>query len=118
MNDNSFFLSFIKLLIALPIVVILAYISLRLSNKYLMKYNKGKNMKIIEKIPLHNKSSLCIAKLGEKYVVLGVSENNIQVLTELSENEIKECVKDDGEYNFKEALLKNYKKLRKGMKNR
>ncbi|MTI65711.1 MAG: flagellar biosynthetic protein FliO [Firmicutes bacterium] len=114
MNDTSFLFSFLKLLVALPIVVILAYISLRLSNKYLMKYNKGKNMKIIEKIPLHNKSSLCIAKLGEKYVVLGVSENNIQVLTELKEDEI-EKYSQEGKYDFKEALLENYKKLRKGM---
>ena len=109
-GDGSIFLSIVKLFVALPVVLILAYISLKLGNNYMLKASMGRNMKIVERISLSNKSSLNIIKVGEKYYLIGASENNTQILKELSSEEIKEY--DNNQLissKFNLNLLKNFK---------
>lgn len=102
-----------KLLFALPVVILLAYISLRLTNQYLSKQGRGKNIQILERVPLNNKSALCVVKAGQDYLVLGISENNIQVIKKLEAEEVIEHAGLNQDINFKEALSMNLKKLKK-----
>ena len=97
---ENLILSSLKILIALPIVILLAYISLRLSNKYLYKQNQSKGIQILERIPLHNKQFICIIKIFDTYMVMGISENNMQTIKTLNPEEVEEYMaqKDKVDY--------------------
>ena len=41
----------LKLIVALPLVIILAYISLRMTDKYIYKQKQRKNIQIIDRLP-------------------------------------------------------------------
>ena len=88
MPDNLL-LSAMKLFLALPVVILLAYISLRLSDKFLYKQNTPKEIQILERIPIHNKQFLCIVQIFGTYMVMGVSENNFQPIKTLNPEEVK-----------------------------
>ncbi|HHY81544.1 MAG TPA: flagellar biosynthetic protein FliO [Clostridiales bacterium] len=87
---ENLMLSALKLLLALPVVILLAYISLRLSNKYLYRQNQIKAIQILERVPIHNKQFLCIVKIFDSYMVMGVSENNIELIKTLDCEEVNE----------------------------
>lgn len=112
--QGELLISSLKLLLALLVVILLAYISLKFTNTYLSGQNQIKNIQVIERVPIHNKSSLCLVKIGEKYMVIGVSENNFQVLKTLEENEIKNWKIQNGKISFAEAFHFNIKNSKKG----
>lgn len=69
-------------------VVVLAAIFFMLK-KFAAKRNENKasiNLNVISKISLQPKNHLFVVKVGDKILVLGVSENNINILTELEPN--------------------------------
>lgn len=111
-EDYSIFWSFFKLILALPAVLLLVYISFKFQNQYLSKINQGKNIQIIEKVPLHNKSFLCVVKIGKDYMALGVTENKIEVIKTLLEDEVQQ-VHAEGLDPFKKALESNYMKWKR-----
>ncbi|MBN2258998.1 MAG: FliO/MopB family protein [Clostridiales bacterium] len=80
--------SLLKLFVALPLVILLAYISLKFGNKYLRKINNGKVLNVIETVPVFNKAALSIVKIGKEYHVIGVTEANIVDIKILDESEI------------------------------
>lgn len=90
MLNSELLWSWLKIIAALPIVLLLAYISLRLSRSYMSNFNKGIFMNVVETIPVYHKSAISIVQIGTKYYVLGVSEQGMQVITELTEKEIDE----------------------------
>ncbi|SJZ52625.1 flagellar biosynthetic protein FliO [Garciella nitratireducens] len=114
--QEQLFINALKLLLALPVVILLAYISLRFTNQYLYRQNKHKNIQVIERIPIQNKVCLCLIKMGEEYMVIGVSENNFQILKTIKKEEIKnwKVQNKEVEYlNLKKTFhtkIKEYKK--------
>lgn len=114
--QGELLISALKLLLALPAVILLAYISLKFTNTYLSGQNQNKNIQVIEKVPIQNKSSLCLVKIGENYMVIGISENNFQVLKTLEENEIKNDKIQKGKIGFAEVFHFNIKNNKKGKK--
>lgn len=112
MDNTALLVSFLKIIIAIPIVILLAYISLRMGNKLLAKGYDGKNIKIIERINLSNKAALYIAKISDEYFLLGVSDQNITLLKELTDiKELKNIEKNP--ISFEHTLLKNLNRMRK-----
>lgn len=93
--DTEIFISFLKLLVALPVVVLLAYLSLRLGKVYMRSMHKGKNIRIIETVNINNRAFISIAKLGKEYFALGVSEEKINVLKKFDEEESAEILKNE-----------------------
>jgi len=105
--------SAIKLLLALPAVILLAYISLRLSNKYLYGQNQSRAIQVLERVPIHNKQFLCIVKIFDSYMVMGVSENNIQPIKTLTENEVKDYLANKEQAHYMDkwtSLIINWTK--------
>ncbi|NLK73556.1 MAG: flagellar biosynthetic protein FliO [Clostridiales bacterium] len=88
--NSELLLSWLKIIAALPIVLLLAYISMKLSRSYMSNFKKGMFMKVIETIPVYHKSAVSIVQIGTKYFVLGVSEQGMQIITELTEKEMDE----------------------------
>lgn len=99
--------SALKLLLALPVVILLAYISLRLSNKYLYKQTPSKAIRILERIPIHNKQFLCIVKIFDTYMVMGISENNIQPIKTLNLEEVEEYLSQKEQTDYLDQWSKN-----------
>ncbi len=67
-------------------------------------------MKIADRIPLSKDSSLCIAEIGGKYFLIGISAGNISLLSELCEEDLTP-VQDTAEilnpvYAVRDAVLK------------
>ena len=114
LKESDMLWSVLKLIIALPVVILLAYISLRLTNQYLKKYNQGKNIQVLERTPIHNKASICLVRIGEEFMVVGINENAFQVIKTLKQEEVKDFISVDENLNFGEAFHKNFNKFKKG----
>ena len=82
---------FIKMVSGLVLVIGLAIVLIRfvLPKMGLMKVRKNafKWVHLLDQFPLNAKASLQLVKMGGKYLVLGVSENSVHVMTELPKEE-------------------------------
>ena len=112
MNNASLFLPMLSLLFFLALVI-LGYVALN-SKKNKMNNNKG--FKELSKIYLTPKSYISIVKIGENYFCLGVSEQNINLITKISQEEVDMYFSGENSlemiHNFSE-ILKNAKILEK-----
>ncbi len=87
MRDIDFTGSLIKLFIALPVVIMTAYFSLRLANRYMKGLGNSKNLEVLETVQVYNKAALSIVRILDGYYVLGVTEHEIETIRELSKEE-------------------------------
>ena len=90
MADFSTFLSyFLSVFIALGIVLLLAWLSIRLLAGRLGSFGlKSRNMKVIETMPLGYKRSLHIVQVADKVLLLGSSDGGISVLAHLESDKL------------------------------
>lgn len=109
--DSQFAASIIKILIFLPIVILLAYICLRLGGNKMAGMGKGRIIKIVEKVPLSGKSFLCVVLINNKPFVIGCSEEKFEVLMELPPEALDDI--NNGNGSFKENMVLNFHKLMK-----
>ena len=99
--DANIIQSFIILFVAVLILAGFLFLIKKNANK--RSQNKiGINMKVISKISLQAKHHIFVVKVAEKVLVVGVSENNMNVLTELDpefvksiENKSQEKIKNE-----------------------
>lgn len=87
MSELNFWASVAKLLLALPAVILLAYLSLRLTAT-LSRERGGASIEIIEKTALNKNQYLCIVKVGERYHLVGTSEHGMTLLRDVEDHEI------------------------------
>lgn len=86
MSDGDLIWAGVRMLIALLMVVFLAYLVVKygLARRYTVTSGRNK-MKLVEQLPLSPKTFLSLVKLGDKYYVLAHQDNGIQLLKELDE---------------------------------
>lgn len=97
---NNTFLEFIINLIELvPVVILLIFISLKLSQKSLSKIGSGSYINVLEKLNLSKDMYLLVIKIGNTGCVIVVSSNHTQVIKNLSENEINEIIEMKNKHN-------------------
>lgn len=101
--------SWLKILAALPVVLLLAYLSFKLSRRYLNNFRRGTYVSVLETVSLFNKSAVSVVKIGNKYLALGVSEHDISVICELSEEEINQLKAEESETVLKVNSLSDLK---------
>lgn len=71
-------------------ILYLAYISTKyIGKKYSVSSGSGKNLQIIETLSTGKDSRLVIARTGNKYLLLGMTAQNITLLKELEKDDIK-----------------------------
>ena len=86
--DANIIQSFIILFVAVLILAGFLFLIKKNANK--RSQNKiGINMKVISKISLQAKHHIFVVKVAEKVLVIGVSENNMNILTELDPEFVK-----------------------------
>ena len=82
--------SLIKLFVGLPLVILLAYISLKLSNKYLRKLGDGRFLQVKETVQIFNRAAVSVVKVGSEYHVMSVTDSQVQTIKVLNETEARE----------------------------
>ncbi len=73
----------------LGIVILLFYLFTRIMAVRYTGMGSGKNIEVIERIGLSKDATLQLARIGERYFVIGVTDHQVNTLAELSEGEVK-----------------------------
>ena len=97
--NNTFLEFIINLIVLVPVVVLLIFISLRLSKKSLIKIGSGSYVKVLEKINLSKDICLYVIKSGNTGCIIVTSNNNTQVIKKLKEDEINEIIEMKNQHN-------------------
>lgn len=109
METKDSILMFIKLLVFLPFIIFLIYFFFKYGGSKLQEIQKGKYMKILDRMALSNDNSILIVKIGEKGYVISSSQGKVEIMMELSQIELmklEESNKIEQFGSFKEATSK------------
>ena len=84
---NSFF-QFIGVLLVFLFVLVITYVTTKWIAGYQQGMVKNRNVQIVETFRVTNNKFIQIIQVGQKYLVISVCKDTINVLTELTENEL------------------------------
>lgn len=114
MSDLTFWASMAKLILALPVVVLLAYLSLRLTASVSARAAMSANLEVLEKKALSKNQFLYIIKAGASYHLMAGTDHNMTLIRDMSPDEIKarETVPQDAD-RFREVLASALSKVRR-----
>lgn len=103
----------LKLIVFLPFVIFLIYLSLKYGGNKLQNIQNGKFIKIIERVQVSKDNSLFIAEIGDKTYLMSSASSGLDIKRELTEEEIIKL-------KSKEEIpaIKNYGDLLKILKNK
>lgn len=105
------FIQLVSVLFIFLFVLVITYFT----TKWLAGYQKGamsnKNIRVIETFRVNNNKFILIIQIGEKYLAVAVCKDNINVLTELNEEQLtwlpmEEEKTSTGNPEFQEILEK------------
>ena len=104
--DGQFAATILKIIVFLPFVLLLAYISLKIGGSHLKGVGSGRIIRLIEKVPLSNKAYLYVVSINNKPYVIGASEEKFEVLMELPAEVMDNINQENG--SFKSNMIKNF----------
>lgn len=81
--EGDLWTAILRVILFLPIVVLLAYWSIRIGASRGYFWQGSGSMRVVERLPLGPKAGLCIVKVGEEYYLIGFSEAGVNLLKEL-----------------------------------
>lgn len=84
------FVQLITVLIIFVFVLILTYFTTRWMAGIQKGRSFNKNLKIIETISVGNNKMISIVEAGTKYIVVSIGKDEVNFLTELKEDELKD----------------------------
>lgn len=96
----------IKLFFALIVVFSLMYLVFKLSGEKVNRMNEGKYIKVLERTQISRDSSITVVKIGKKGYVLSTSNNKVEKLDDLTEEEI--LILEENKRLEKEILNEKY----------
>ena len=84
-SNSDLIWAVVRLFVALPIVLIIAYLVIKygLSRRYSVAGGNKNRMRLIEQLPLGPKAVISLVALGDKYYMLAHQDNSVQLLKEL-----------------------------------
>lgn len=97
-------LSLIGLIILCVLIIAASYYTTKFVGKRQMGVQKGGNFTVIDTMRLSQTKYLQLVKMGEKYIVIAVSKDNISFITELSKDEVKVVQQRQANGSFKDVL--------------
>ena len=108
--DLEFWTLLFKIIIFLPFIIFILYLSLRYGGNKLQKLQNGKYMKVIDRVALTKENSIIVVKIGEKAYAVSSSSKEINILFELPESEISriENIKELPQYDDMKDLFKKH----------
>jgi flagellar protein FliO/FliZ len=116
--DGEFLTLIFKIIIFLPFILVLMYISLKYGSTKLQKLQDGKYMKILDRVALSKDNSVVVVKIGGKAYAISSSSREIHILFELPPEEII-VIENSKEIPQLEDMKKLFAKhiMKKGVKN-
>lgn len=102
----SFFRYVLTLAVTTPIIILLIYISIRLSRTSFDKMGIYRYVTVLERTNISKDSAILLLKIGNEGLVGLSSNNNFETLKTLTSNEIKEI-----ELNKNKPINLNYKNI-------
>lgn len=103
-GGNNTVLQLLGLLFIFIIVLVGAwYVSKFIGNKTMQGFG-NKNINIIETFNMGNNKAIQIVRIANKYMAIGIGKEEINVLTELDEQDIILKSGDDSSISFKDIL--------------
>lgn len=91
-NSPNLFWELTKVVLALAFVIGVAYFLLQFLNKKNFIQGKNEILNVLESIYIAPNRMVCLVKIGDKILALGVTENNISFLTEINDLAIQETL--------------------------
>jgi len=87
MDSNELVWVVARLLVALPLVLFLAFLLIKfgLSKRYTAGGGGDSRMRLVEQLPLGAKATLSLVALGDKHYLLAHQENGVQLIKELDQ---------------------------------
>lgn len=108
MEETNFWWQIAKMFFWLPVVILLAYLTLKIGGQYLKSTMGDRRIRVLEKHSLTPKNSLCIVSVDGKTLLLGVSENRVEVLDTLETIEEAELKEEKGAGKLVFAKIKDF----------
>lgn len=108
--DLEFWTLLFKIVIFLPFILFILYLSLRYGGNKLQKLQNGRYMKVLDRISLSKENSIIVVKIGEKAFAISSTSKEINILFELPESEINriENIKELPQYDDMKELFKKH----------
>ncbi len=75
----------LRMAIVLPLVLLVAYLSIKYGFMQNNRFFSGGNIRILEQVSLGHKAKICIVRVGEQYYLMGCSEQQVTLLKELDD---------------------------------
>jgi len=101
--------SLIKMLIALAVVIVCIYVGVFLLKKMMVKRRSGRSgsnlLEVIETAYLDPKKSLSMVRVADKSVLIGVTENQISILTELDSERTRAAVQQTTQNQTEDGFM-------------
>jgi len=110
MIDGQFWLLIFKIIIVLPFILLLLYLSLKYGGSKLRKLQDGRYMKVLDRIALSKENSIVVVKIGDKAYAVASSSKEINILFQLPKEEILhiENIKELPQYADMKELFKKH----------
>lgn len=117
MLEDNLWVSLLGLLVSVILVTGLAYCFTRYvagNSRFtgLFQGNKPEKLKQVGQIVIGKNQRVSVVQLGERYLVLGVTEQNIRLLDKLTQEEAREWIEtqETEKTDFKQSLLRYMEK--------
>lgn len=88
MIDGEFWILLFKIIVFLPFILLILYLSLKYGGNKLQKLQDGRYMKILDRVALSKENSILVVKIGEKAYAVSSGTKEIRILFELPKEEI------------------------------
>ncbi|MBC2582137.1 flagellar biosynthetic protein FliO [Clostridium sp. DJ247] len=86
--DGQFWWMIFKIIVFLPFIILLIYISMKYGGDKLQQIQNGRHIKILERTPISKENTLLVVKIGENAYVMASSNSKIEILSELHKDDI------------------------------
>jgi len=108
--DKEFLVLIFKIIIFLPFILFMLYLSLKYGGTKLRKFQNGRYMKVLDRISLSKENSIAIVKIGDKAYAISSTLKDIKILFELPSEEIIkiESIKELPQYEDMKDLFKKH----------
>lgn len=91
-KSPSLFLSFLKLIVALGLIIGAAWAVLQLFNRQMNLRTQGTWINVVDQVVLGQNRGIILCEIGEKLYALGVTDHNINLLFEVNNQKLLEEV--------------------------
>ena len=92
----GFFTGFVTFLMA-AVIIFLSYVCSKYMGKGLVRASSSRYMRMLDQMIVGQNRTLAVVQAGDRYLLLGVGPERIDMLLELSEEELIPIGGEDGE---------------------